>query len=198
MSSLLEMLTQQLGSDQRVGKLSGQIGADQAAAKNAVGAALPVLLGALARNSSQSQGADALDRALSKHDGGVLDNLDGFLEKPDVTDGNGILGHLLGAKRNAVESGIGKASGLDASMVTKLLPMLAPVVMGALGRQKRQQNLNAGNLASLLGAEQQTMERSNPAMGMLGKMLDRDGDGSIADDIAGMGKGLLGGLFKRR
>ena len=198
MSSLLEMLTQQLGSDQRLGKLSGQIGADQAATKNAVGAALPVLLGALARNSSQPQGAEALDRALSKHDGAILNNLDGFLDKPDVTDGNGILGHLLGAKRNAVESGIGKASGLDPAMITKLLPMLAPVVLGAVGQQKRQQGLNAGSLASLLGAEQQTVERSNPAMGMLGKLLDQDGDGSIVDDIAGMGKGLLGGLFGRK
>jgi hypothetical protein len=198
MSTLLDMLTQQLGSGQRLGKLSGQLGADQAATKNAVGAALPMLLGALAKNSAQSNGADALDRALAKHDGSVLDNLDGFLDRPDVNDGNGILGHLLGAKRNAVEAGVSKASGLDASMVTKLMPMLAPVVMGALGRQKRQQGLNAGSLASLLGAEQQTIERSNPAMGMLGKLLDQDGDGNVADDLANMGKGLLGGLFRRR
>ncbi len=83
-------------------------------------------------------------------------------------------------------------------MVTKLLPMLAPVVMGALGRQKRQRGLDAGGLASMLGAERSDMERANPAAGMLGKLLDQDGDGSAVDDIARLGKGLLGGLFGGR
>jgi hypothetical protein len=192
------MLAQQLGSDQRLSKLGGRLGADAGATKTAVGAALPVLLGALARNSAQPQGADGLDRALGKHDGSVLDDLDGFLDRPDVDDGDGILGHVLGPKRNAVEAGVGRASGLDPSMVAKLLPILAPVVMGALGRQKRQQGLDAGGLAGLLGTEQQRMERSNPAMGMLGSLLDQDDDGNVMDDIANMGKGLLGGLFGGR
>jgi hypothetical protein len=164
------MLAQQLGSDQRLSKLGGRLGADAGATKTAVGAALPVLLGALARNSAQPQGADGLDRALGKHDGSVLDDLDGFLDRPDVDDGDGILGHVLGPKRNAVEAGVGRASGLDPSMV----------------------------LAGLLGTEQQRMERSNPAMGMLGSLLDQDDDGNVMDDIANMGKGLLGGLFGGR
>jgi hypothetical protein len=198
MPSVLEMLTQQLGSDRSVGKLSNQLGADSAGTRNAVGAALPVILGALARNSNRQSGADALDRALSKHDGSVLDNLDGFLDAPDTDDGDGILRHVLGEKRNNVEAGVSKASGLNSAMVTKLLPMLAPVVMGALGRQKRQRGLDAGGLASMLGAERSDMERANPAAGMLGKLLDQDGDGSAVDDIARLGKGLLGGLFGGR
>jgi hypothetical protein len=198
MASVLEMLTQQLGTDQSVGKLSGQLGADSGATRNAVGAALPVILGALARNTKQQDGAAALDRALSKHDGSVLDNLDNFLDAPDTNDGNGILRHVLGNKRGNVEAGVSKVSGMDAAMVTKLLPMLAPVVIGALGRQKRQQGLDAGGLAAMLGTERQSMERSNPAAGMLGKLLDQDGDGAVLDDVAKIGKGLLGGLFGRR
>ena len=196
MSSLIEMLTQQLTNDQRVGRVSNQLGSDQAATRNAVGAALPILMGALARNSAEKNGAAALDRALDKHDGGILDNLDGFLDAPDTNDGEGILRHVLGGKRGTVEAGVSKASGLDPSIVGKLLPMLAPVVLGALGRQKREANLNADGLASMLGAERQQMEQANPAMGMLQGLLDQDGDGSIADDILGkVGKGLLGGLF---
>jgi hypothetical protein len=199
MASLIEMITQQLTDDRRVNQLSGQLGADQESTKNALGAALPLLMGALARNSGDQNGAAALDRALDKHDGGILDDLDGFLQKPDVDDGNGILRHMLGNKRGNVEAGVSRASGLDASMVTKLLPMLAPVVLGALGRQKRQNNLNADGLASMLGTERQQMERANPAMGMLQGLLDQDGDGSVADDILGkVGKGLLGGLFGGR
>jgi len=35
-------------------------------------------------------------------------------------------------------------------------------------------------------------------MGLLGKLLDRDGDGSVMDDIAGMGMKTLGNLFRKR
>jgi len=83
-------------------------------------------------------------------------------------------------------------------MMAKLLPMLAPIVMGAGGRQRRAQRMDATSLAGMLGAERQQMEQSNPGLGMLGKLLDQDGDGSVADDIAKMGRGLLGGLFKKR
>ena len=37
-----------------------------------------------------------------------------------------------------------------------------------------------------------------PAAGMLGQLLDQDGDGSVADDIAKLGTGLLGSLFRKR
>ncbi|MEJ2239993.1 MAG: DUF937 domain-containing protein [Gemmatimonadales bacterium] len=198
MSSLIEMLTQQLGSQQNVGQLSRQLGTDHRATENALGAALPVLLTALARNSAETSGAESLDRALSKHDGSVLDNLGGFLEAPDVDDGDGILRHVLGDRRESVESGVSRASGLDMSMVAKLLPMLAPIVMGALGKQKRENGLNSAGLSELLGSERQRMEQSSPAAGMLGKLLDQDGDGSIADDVAKLGTGLLGGLFGKR
>jgi hypothetical protein len=198
MSSLIEMLTQQLGSQQSLGQLGRQLGTDQRATENAVGAALPVLLGALARNSAEASKAESLDRALSKHDGSVLDNLGGFLDAPDVDDGNGILRHVLGDRRQSVETGVSRASGLDMSMVAKLLPMLAPVVMGALGRQKRDNGLNSAGLSELLGSERRQMEQSSPAAGMLGKLLDQDGDGSIADDVAKLGTGLVSGLFGKR
>jgi hypothetical protein len=62
---------------------------------------------------------------------------------------------------------------------------LAPIVMGYLGRQKQQQGLDAGGLSGYLGQQQQEIQRS-PQGGMLGGMLDRDGDGSSMDDIASM------------
>ena len=198
MSSLLEMLTSQLGSGQNLGQLSQHLGADERSTQSALGSALPVLLGALARNTAKSGGAESLDRALGRHDGGVLDNLTGFLGAPDVDDGNGILGHLLGDRRASVETGVGKASGIDPSMIAKLLPVLAPIVMGALGRQKREKQLDMGGLTNFLGAERQQMEAKGPDLGMLGQLLDQDGDGSVADDVAKLGGGLLGRLFGRR
>ena len=82
---------------------------------------------------------------------------------------------------------------MDLGQVAKLLPMLAPMVMGALGKVKKQQGLDASGLASMLGAESESAEASMPNMkkGGLAGLLDMDGDGDIADDIAKLGSGLL-------
>jgi hypothetical protein len=73
------------------------------------------------------------------------------------------------------------------------LSMLAPLVMGALGKAQREGKLDPGALAGMLGAERQKASDAAPGvMGMLGRFLDRDGDGSVMDDIGGM-LGKLGG-----
>lgn len=120
-------------------------------------------------------------------------------------DGGGILGHILGGKRGAVEQGVGKASGLDAAKVGKLLMILAPIVMSALAKRKQQAGLDAEGLARELEQEQHQMERNTPGMakGGLMDLLDRDGDGSIAGEIGSIGaalggSGLLGGLLGGR
>lgn len=226
MSGIVDLLTSQLGGGM-LDQLSGQIGADKDQTEAALSAAIPVLLGGLAKNATSSpEGAAALAGALDRdHDGSILDNLPGLLGSltggggggggglgglleaatsmlggatKKTVDGGAILGHILGDRRNSVESGIGKASGLDASKVAMLLPMLAPLVMGALGKMKKQKNLDAGGLAEMLGQEKTNLQKTNPSVvgGLMG-MLDADNDGSIIDDLAKIGgKGLLGRLFK--
>jgi hypothetical protein len=108
-------------------------------------------------------------------------------------DGDAILGHILGDRRAAAERGIAGASGLDISKVGPLLSMLAPLVMGALGRARSQGNLGPGQLSEVLAREGATLGGSSGIMGMVAGLLDRDHDGSVADDIGGM----LGNLFRR-
>jgi hypothetical protein len=194
MSSLIEMLIQQAGPG-ALSQISGQLGADENATGQAVAAALPLLLGALNRNASDSAGAESLFSAVSKdHDGSILDDLGGFLSNADEGPGAGILGHVLGNRQPAVERGISKSTGLDAGSVAKLLAMLAPVVMGALGKTQRANNLDAGGLAGLLGEENDRLTQQQPAaMGVFGKLLDADQDGDVdAGDLASQGMALLG------
>jgi len=74
----------------------------------------------------------------------------------------------------------------------QLLAMLAPLVMGALGRAQQERGLDAGGLTNLLVGEQEQLKQSAPGvMGALGRFLDRDGDGSVLDDVGG----LLGKTF---
>lgn len=81
MSSLFEELTRQL-TGPRAAELGRSLGADPATTEKAVPAALATLMGALARNTDRSDGAEALFGALARdHDGSVLGDLDGFLSK---------------------------------------------------------------------------------------------------------------------
>lgn len=155
MSSILDAVRQQLGPD-TIQQLSGALGADPAATSNAISLALPALLGGLAHNAARPEGAAALDNALNQHDGSILDNLGGMLGGGGAGGGalggigGAILGHIFGGRRGSVEEGVGKASGLDAAQVAQLMAMLAPIVMGVLGRMKQTKGLDANRLPEVL------------------------------------------------
>lgn len=194
--SLMNVLMEQLGGSatRQIGK---QLGLDEGLASKAIAGALPMLLGGLTRNAQQQGGADSLLGALDRdHDGSVLDDLAGYVSSGPGRHGDGILGHLFAGKRSTVESGLSQMSGIDSGKAGQLLAMLAPVVMGALGKQRQSQGLDASGLAAMLGGEQRRApSQAGQAMGMIGKLLDRDGDGDFTDDIAKMGAGLLGSLL---
>jgi len=196
--SILDMLSGQLGS-QALEMIGSQLGADRSQVERAVPAALGSLMTGLARNARSSDGAGALAAALDKdHDGGILDDLSSVLSGPEQSSGAGILGHVFGAKQGAVQSALGESTGLAAGSVGKLLAMLAPLVMGALGKKQRQGGLDPSDLGGLLRQEQRSAARQAPDLGMLGSLLDADGDGDIKDDAARIGGSLLKRLFNRR
>jgi len=197
-SSIFEALAD-LQSPEAARTLSRQLGTDQAATQNALAAALPALLGALSRSGAGPDGARSLLGALDRdHDGSILDDLLGALGGGRSSSGEGILGHLLGAQRGAVERQIGRQSGLDPASVGKILAAVAPLVMGALGRARRQGNWDADGLARELGAERSRAEEAVPgSFGIFEKLLDADGDGEIGDDVTRVGTRLLESFFRR-
>jgi hypothetical protein len=157
--------------------------------------ALPLLVSALAKNSSQPKGAQALHSALTRdHDGSILNDLSGFLKNPAEADGAGILGHVLGGQQPVVAQGLSKSTGMTTEQVVQLLQIAAPLIMGLLGKQTQKAELDPQGLASLLGSQQQQAQASNPdLMGTLNTLLDANKDGSALDDILGMAGKLLGG-----
>lgn len=198
--SISDLIMQQLGQ-QGISMITQKIGAqDDNQTSGAIGAALPVLMSAMARNTQNEQGASALAGALDRdHDGGILDNLGGFLSNDDGGMGGKILGHVLGGKTGAISQGVGQMSGLNQNQSGQLLSTLAPILLGALGRQKKQQGLDAGGLASILMGERQQAEQNSPnEMGILGNLLDSDNDGSVVDDVAEIGLNMLGNFLKNR
>ncbi len=209
MSGILDLLNSDLGKS-IISGVSDSTGNDQNKTSSVLTMALPVLMKAMERNASTPQGAEGLMGALSgKHDGSILDNLGGLfgggVEESVTQDGSKILGHILGNRQQGVEKIIGEKSGLDTGSVGNILKVAAPILMGILGKQARQNNVSSGNdltglIGGMLGGSGAREEQ-----GFLEQILDADGDGSVVDDVAGMilGSskkkgglgGLLGGLF---
>ncbi len=189
MFSLEDLLGQQQGNE-TTNQISQMLGANPTVTQTAIQMALPAILGGLAKNAAQPEGAENLSNALQeKHDGGILDNITGYLTGSNTNsdDGIGILGHIFGQKQGAVAQQVSKNSGLDVGQVAQLMITLAPIVMGYLGKQKQQQNLDAGGLSNLLNQQQQQIQSSgNPTMDMISNLLDSNHDGSSMDDIASL------------
>jgi len=182
---------------QDIGNLASQVGGNEGEAKNGVMAALPAMLAALGKNAGTEKGAEELNNALEKkHDGSILDNLSGYLSNPDLKDGAGILNHLFGNQTSNVANAVSQSSGLDTNGSMKMLQMLAPILMGMLGQQKKQNNLDAkglGNLTSMLASNFGSEAGASGIMEAVTNLLDANKDGNVMDDIMGMVGKFFGG-----
>jgi len=128
--SLLDMVQQQLGAG-GVERISEQIGADPQQTRSAIDMALPVLVGGLARNAQQPEGAASLDNALQQHTG-TLDQVQTFFGGMGGSGAGGGLG-ALGAAANAF-GGLGDGtarSGIPAD--TGIGGALGGLLGGAVG-----------------------------------------------------------------
>jgi hypothetical protein len=103
-----------------------------------------------------------------------------------TSDGNAILGHVFGSKdvSRQVASRASERTGIDPSILKKMLPLVAAMVMGGLSRKSGARSADPKTAGAGISA-------------MLGPMLDRDGDGSMMDDVAGIVGGFLGSRQKR-
>jgi hypothetical protein len=195
LNSLFDLVNERL-DDRTLSQLSQQLGTDPDTTRQAVPAALTALLGGLSHNTSKPEGAQQLAGALERdHDGSILDDLAGSLGSSSLNQqGAGILGHIFGGRRGAVESQVGQRAGLNQAQVARLLMLLAPIVLGALGRAKRQRGLDSGGLSDILSNERRTIEQAQPQnRGLLNVLLDRDGDGQVMDDLTSLAGDFMRG-----
>lgn len=209
MSGLLDLLNSPMGK-QLISGVAGQTGQPENKTSDVLSMAMPLILGAMKKNVSSPQGAQGLMNALSNnHDGSILDNLGGLfgggVDDNVMNDGAGILGHVFGGAQPQVESALSQKSGMDMGSIANILKMAAPIIMGFVGKETRQNNVqDAGGMNNLLGGLLGGQPQQNQSL--ITTLLDADGDGSILDDVAGMVMGggqkkrgglggLLGGLF---
>jgi hypothetical protein len=200
MENVLQQIMSQVGDD-GIEKMASKIGADKGQTAEALSGILPTLLGSMKGNAQSKEGASSLLNALDRdHDGSIFNNLSGFIQNAEQGPGSGILKHTLGSQQPAVEQRLSAKTGLDSSQISNLLQMAAPILMGFLGKQKRENQgggFDIGGIASLLGDFTQQADNSTgidlgDVLSIVGG-LSGDKTGSKSSGIGGM----LGKFFGR-
>ncbi len=201
MTNLMNDVARHLNDDVII-QLSKQIGAaDPNQVKKASQVISELLLNAIQRNATNEEKGGGLFGAIEKdHDGGILGDLVSVftgqkkVNNQSTMNGVGIVNHLLGKQQLEAAQVIGQMSGLDIFKSGVLMQLIAPVVMGVVGQKRKSGGLDLGGLASILmggGRQQQQAPQGGLGGGLLGKILDRDGDGSMMDDLLKMGMKIM-------
>ncbi|MBL1219331.1 DUF937 domain-containing protein [Chryseobacterium sp. L7] len=160
--------------------------------------AAPLVISYLRNKSQDAKEAEALNNALDKdHDGSILD--DATQAEARQAEGGSILDHVFGGQKSNVENQLSQNTGISIDKIGPILAMLAPVIMGYIGKEKQQNNVGAGGLGDLLGgilgnaSNQAQEQQSNPLNDILGSVLGNgqsQAGGNPLNDILGS---VLGG-----
>jgi hypothetical protein len=189
-----------------IGSIAQQLGLNEQMAEMGANALLPAILGGFKKTAqAQPAGLDGLGGILGQLGGGGL--LDSVLS-PDPTpvdQGNGVLGQIFGSKdvSRSVAGHAAEQTGIDSSILKKMLPVLAMLVAGYMAKQSAGGDTanadNSGGLGGLIGGMLGGGSQASGGGlgGMLGNVLGGALGGGAANgsqQAAPVGGGALGGL----
>ncbi len=195
--SLIDLLTGNTGN-QVAEQAENKFGISKTQIIALLAVAAPLIISYLKNKSQDAHEAEALNNALDKdHDGSILDDV----SQADArqSEGGSILNHIFGEEKPNVENRLSQNTGISIDKIGPILSMLAPVIMGYIGREKQQNNVGAGGLGDLLGgilgnaSNESQQHQSNPLNDILGSVLgggNSQSSGNPLNDILGS---VLGG-----
>lgn len=188
---ITDILTQMGG----VQSMARELGINEGQATSGAAALIPAILGGFKKQvQSQPSGSEGLGSLLGQLGGGGL--LDDVLspQPTNVNRGNDVLGQIFGSKdvSRAVAQNAATETGLDPSLLKKMLPIVAMLVAGYMSKQNSITNTAAqlsapasgigSMLGKLIGGQAASSSSQGSAQGLV-SLLDLDGDGNPLDDI---------------
>jgi len=186
-----------LGEMGGIQSVARELGISEPQAASGAAALLPALLGGFkSQAQAHPSGLEGLVGMLgSLGGGGLLDDV--LSPRPtNVSRGNDVLGQIFGSpdvSRTAAQHAATQ-TGLDPSLLKKMLPMLAMLVAGYMAKQhgaSAAPQTGGGGLGDLLGGMLGGQVASGGGAPGLASMLDLNGDGNPLDDILGMAGKLM-------
>ena len=188
---LLQFINQQLNDQKTLEMLGKSVKAKPSQVEQLAKLGIPTIMQALNQNAKSPTKADSLAKALDQHQNDNVDDIESFLKNLDGEYDKKIIKHILSEKNDKVQTTLAKQTGLKANQVTGILSQLAPLLMGALAQEKKQQQVDVSGLAGLMQGLTSKTSSNNSLMDMVTNMLDADNDGSIVDDVGNILKGFM-------
>lgn len=197
--NLIELITGNAGN-QVASQAENKFGISKNQIIALLAVAAPLVISYLRKKSQEDPNeAEALNNALDKdHDGSILDNPAQVESR--LQEGGSILDHIFGGQKAQVENQLSQNTGISMDKIGPVLAMLAPLIMGYIGKEKQSNGVNSGGgLGDLLGGilggaqNQAQAEPSNPLNDILGSVLGgspQQSSGNPLNDILGS---VLGG-----
>ncbi len=161
-----------------IDQIASKLGVDKTTAANAVKEGGGAILSGLQQNAATPDGSAAIEKALEKHSGGAQAS---SVDDVDEVDGSKILGHIFGDKKDDVVKGLNEepqTSGIDFG---KLLPVLAPIVMGLVAKNRS------------TGSTESTDAQGGGIGDVIGGLLGGGSSSGGGFDIGGIISNLFGG-----
>jgi Bacterial protein of unknown function (DUF937) len=164
MANIVSLIMQYLTPDM-IGRIASALGLDRTTTQTSIGASVPALLAALGSAATQPGGAQRLADAASQQTG-ALDNIASMIggHSGYADSGAQMLSSLLGGgQQNMLTSAISKFAGVGQATGGSLLGMLAPLVMGVIGRQLGSGGITSSSIANLLASQKDNIAAALPA-----------------------------------
>jgi hypothetical protein len=202
MSGITDIVQQHMTPD-TINQISAAIGADPATTQQAIDAAVPMIVGGMANHAATPAGAATIQNEAENNAGilgqlggmlggaggagGILGGLAGMMGGGGSGSGGGgglggilgsaaaggILGKVLGSSHADVTDGVTQATGLDTQKATKLLMILAPIVLAAIAHHRSTANASPGQVGDVLQQEAQAQASTHRYGGILGGILNK-------------------------
>ena len=178
MAGLIDMI---INNPQIAGSIAKQVGIDVGDAGSIIGKLAPILMGSAKKNlQSDRDSGDLLSQIEDNQFSEMLDKPEEAVQREDLTHiGNDILGQLTGSKENSrkVAKHVEEETGMSADIIKRMLPMLAPLIIGALTKKAEPQ---------IEEYQKQSQTQAGGLENILTNLIDQDHDGSMIDDVMGM------------
>jgi Bacterial protein of unknown function (DUF937) len=204
MATNLVSLVMQFLTPDMIARIAAALGIDRGSTETAVGAAVPGLLAGLVGAVAKPDGAQRLVDAARQQSGAVdsfADMLSSGSHASVANQGSQLLSSLLGGDgQSALAGALTKFTGIGEGKAGSLLGMLAPVVVGMIGKEAGATGgLNAGGLVDLLGSQKANIAQALPSgfsdvlgrsglLGSLGGVLGSTADTATRTTTAAAGQ----------
>ncbi|MGB9177553.1 MAG: DUF937 domain-containing protein [Methanoregula sp.] len=185
-------LMKQVATGDNLSMISKAVGGDDTAVQSALSMGFPMIMGSMANTASAPGGVDTLTKMLVQ--GGSsnpLDNLGGFLRNPAAAGGSAMVNTLFGSQMSGIQTAIAQKTGLSPAIVTKVMEIATPIVVGYVGKMFVDQKMDAKSLTTLLGDQSRLAMAASPDAAALAKQAM----GAAVPESSGGASGMLKKLF---